>query len=70
MSYLEGCALWYDTQEASVWILPFTAGGFIYIATVGVIPELLEDSTFFQSLKETIAFLGGVGTMVFIMFFE
>lgn len=23
------------------WILPFTAGGFIYIATVSVIPELL-----------------------------
>ena len=24
-------------------ILPFTAGGFIYIATVGVIPELLAN---------------------------
>jgi zinc transporter 7 len=24
-------------------ILPFTAGGFIYIATVGVIPEILKN---------------------------
>lgn len=29
----------------ATWILPFTAGGFIYVATVTVIPELLENST-------------------------
>ena len=28
--------------ELSHWILPFTAGGFIYIATVTIIPELLQ----------------------------
>ncbi|KAJ8939251.1 hypothetical protein NQ318_015209 [Aromia moschata] len=28
---------------AASWILPFTAGGFIYIALVSVIPELLDE---------------------------
>merc|ERR1712061_932587 len=33
-------------------ILPFTAGGFIYIATVSVIPDLLEGTTLIQSVME------------------
>lgn len=53
--------------EAAPWVLPFTAGGFIYIATVSVLPELLEESTkLAQSLKEITALLVGVGLMVII----
>jgi zinc transporter 7 len=44
-----------DLVEATQWVLPFTAGGFIYIATVSVIPELLEDTTLWQSFKELVA---------------
>jgi len=51
---------------AVAWILPFTAGGFIYIATVTVIPELLEKSTLGQSVKEIFAMLVGVFIMVVI----
>ncbi|CAO1410872.1 unnamed protein product [Diamesa tonsa] len=59
-----------DTSAPS-WILPFTAGGFIYIATVSVIPELLEQSTKLgQSLKEIVALLAGVGMMVLIVLVE
>ncbi|XP_013786533.1 protein catecholamines up-like [Limulus polyphemus] len=57
-------------EEASTWILPFTAGGFIYIATVSVIPEILEDTKFWQSVKEIIALLVGVFMMVVIAQFE
>jgi zinc transporter 7 len=57
-------------EAATAWILPFTAGGFIYIATVSVIPELLHNSTFWQSLKEVIALLGGVFMMVLIAKYE
>lgn len=57
--------------EAAPWVLPFTAGGFIYIATVSVLPELLEESTkLLQSLKEISALLAGVGLMVVIAGFE
>ena len=48
------------SSAATSWILPFTARSFIYIATVSVIPELLEDSKLWQSIKEIFAlFVGG-----------
>ncbi|KAG7311475.1 hypothetical protein JYU34_002517 [Plutella xylostella] len=52
-------------------VLPFTAGGFIYIATVSVIPELLEGSNkLSQSVKEIFALLVGVYMMVLIAQYE
>jgi len=58
------------TEAAASLTLPFTAGGFIYIATVSVIPELLEGATFKQSIMEVIALLMGVGMMVIIAQYE
>uniref|UniRef100_A0A3Q0SYQ8 Zinc transporter SLC39A7 n=1 Tax=Amphilophus citrinellus TaxID=61819 RepID=A0A3Q0SYQ8_AMPCI len=56
---------------ATAWILPFTAGGFVYIATVTVLPELLAGrSSFGQSLMEIVALLFGVGMMVLIAEYE
>ena len=55
---------------ASAYILPFTAGGFIYIATVSVIPELLVSVKWKQSILEVIALLAGVGMMVIIAQYE
>ena len=57
-------------ESATLWILPFTAGGFIYIATVSVIPELLEDTKLGQSIKEILGMLVGVLMMVLIAKFE
>ncbi|XP_068621386.1 zinc transporter zipt-7.2 [Battus philenor] len=66
--YLQGSS---DGLVSSL-ILPFTAGGFIYIATVSVIPELLEGSNqkFSQSVKEILALLAGVYMMVLIAQYE
>uniref|UniRef100_UPI00398F3A96 zinc transporter Slc39a7 isoform X2 n=1 Tax=Pristiophorus japonicus TaxID=55135 RepID=UPI00398F3A96 len=57
-------------EAATAWILPFTAGGFIYIATVSVIPELLDDSKPLQSLLEIASLLVGVYMMVLIAEYE
>ncbi|VDL69502.1 unnamed protein product [Nippostrongylus brasiliensis] len=57
-------------SAASSWILPFTAGGFIYIATVSVIPELLEQSSTGQSLREMIAMAAGIFMMYLIAIYE
>lgn len=57
-------------EAASQLTLPFTAGGFIYIATVSVIPELLEGATFKQSIMEVAALLLGVLMMVIIAQYE
>lgn len=54
----------------SSWILPFTAGGFIYIATVSIIPELLQGSTLKQSVGEILALLTGLMMMVIIAQYE
>lgn len=55
---------------ANSFILPFTAGGFIYIATVSILPELKESTGFCQSVKEIFALIAGVGLMVIIVFIE
>lgn len=50
-------------EAANSWVLPFTAGGFIYVGTVSVIPELLESSSLWQSLYEIVSFAIGVAIM-------
>ncbi|EDV27513.1 uncharacterized protein TRIADDRAFT_20426 [Trichoplax adhaerens] len=57
-------------NAATTWILPFTAGGFIYIATVTVIPELLDDCKPWQTFKEVIALLIGIAFMIVIALYE
>ena len=66
------CALLTEgTGDATtLWILPITAGGFIYIATVSVIPELLQKSSIKQSIVEILGLLAGVALMVLIAYLE
>ena len=51
--------------------IPITAGGFIYIATVGVMPELLgHHHSKLQALKELTAMISGIGLMAIISWKE
>merc|ERR1711976_412023 len=70
-----GCLVALVIQNASqaaatAFILPFTAGGFIYIATVSVIPGLLEGSSLRQSFWEIFSLGIGVYFMVIIAAYE
>jgi len=73
-----GCAiaLWSVDPKAlseaaeKSWVTPFTAGGFIYIAAVSVLPELLEKSSFLLTIGEVIAMGIGVLCMYLIALFE
>ncbi|NXI75853.1 S39A7 protein, partial [Rhipidura dahli] len=47
-------------------ILPFTAGGFIYLGTVSVIPEILRNSGPFPAFLQLLALLAGVAMMLLI----
>ena len=74
---LLGCliGLLFHSAGAELWatqtFLPITAGGFIYIATVSVIPELLEkNSGFRQSIFEMISMIFGVLVMVLVSLLE
>lgn len=47
-------------RNSTVFILPFTAGGFIYIATSDLIPEIHKESNLRRSTAALIAFLLGI----------
>lgn len=51
------------TENATAWILPFTSGGFLYIALVNVVPDLLEESSLRQSLLQILLIFCGVAVM-------
>lgn len=56
-----------ELEHATQMILPVTAGGFIYIAMVSMIPELLEKtSSTLQTLLEIIFMIVGLGMMYWI----
>ncbi|XP_056269075.1 zinc transporter ZIP13 [Pseudoliparis swirei] len=51
------------TENATAWILPFTSGGFLYIALVNVVPDLLEESSLRQSFLQILLIFCGVAVM-------
>ena len=58
------------TGEGAKWVLPFTAGGFIYVALVNIVPTLTVRSTVGQTLAEIVAMCLGVGSMALIALYE
>lgn len=57
-------------SSTSSWLLPFTAGGFLYIALVSIVPQLLEDTNFTHSLIQIMALLLGVVVMALVSIVE
>jgi len=51
------------TRGFSNFILPLTAGGFIYIATSDLIPELHKEKNLKRSMAAFFAFLLGIAFM-------
>ena len=51
-------------------LLPFAAGGFIYIATSDLIPEIRRERKFIASLRTLSFFLLGAGLMYLLRFLE
>ncbi|XP_066904109.1 zinc transporter ZIP13 homolog isoform X2 [Halyomorpha halys] len=50
-------------KQKTSWILPFTAGGFLHIALVSVLPELIEETSPRESLKQLLSLLLGISVM-------
>jgi len=51
-------------------LIPFTIGGFIYIATADLIPELKKEINLGKSVLQLVAFLFGIGIMALLLLFE
>ncbi len=54
-------------QNITMFLLPFTAGGFIYIAGADLIPELHKECEGWKSFGQLIAILLGIGVMTAIL---
>lgn len=57
-------------SSSTSWLLPFTAGGFLYIALVSIVPGLLEDSSVCQSVTQLLAVGVGVAVMALVTIVE
>lgn len=57
-------------SSTSSWLLPFTAGGFLYIALVSIVPQLLEETNFLHSMMEVAAIILGVIVMAMVTMVE
>lgn len=53
-------------EETVAWVLPFTSGGFLYIALVSVLPDLLEEHDLWRSVQQVV--LLGAGIVVMVLF--
>ncbi len=51
-------------------LLPFAAGGFIYVSTSDLLPELRKDDDLQRSIISTLLFLVGIALMYFLKNFE
>lgn len=49
--------------DKTAWILPFTAGGFLNIALVNVLPDILQESDPRESIKQLGCIIAGIGVM-------
>lgn len=68
-------ALSFDSTRSlgyrTTWILPFTAGGFLNIALVNVLPDLLKERNARECVKQLVCLLAGVASMSLVtIFFE
>ncbi|GBM04985.1 hypothetical protein AVEN_216943-1, partial [Araneus ventricosus] len=52
------------------WILPFTSGGFLNIALVNVLPDLLKEKDPWESVKQMLCLCGGIGVMALVNVFS
>jgi len=57
-------------KDFSSYVLPFTAGGFIYMAGSDLIPELHKEVHFSRSLMQFVSILLGVALMALLIFLE
>ena len=57
-------------SNSTSWLLPFTAGGFLYISMVSILPELLEDTSWRHTVLQLLLLLVGVVVMAAVTIVE
>lgn len=52
------------------YILPFTIGGFLYIAFVGIIPDIINEENKKTTFLQILSFILGISFILFLTHFE
>lgn len=50
-------------EARTSWIMPFTAGGFLHISLVTVLPDLLKETDSKESIKQLTSLVAGIAVM-------
>ncbi|CAF3498660.1 unnamed protein product [Rotaria socialis] len=59
-------ALYYSNSvHSTLWVLPFTSGGFLYVALVKTVPDLLKENDLIHSCRQFIGILAGLCLIYF-----
>lgn len=53
-------------EARTSWIMPFTAGGFLHISLVTVLPDLLKETDSKESIKQLTSLVAGIAVMAFM----
>ncbi|XP_016096719.1 zinc transporter ZIP13 isoform X2 [Sinocyclocheilus grahami] len=56
----------HGAENATAWILPFTSGGFLYIALVNVVPDLLQETNPRNSILQVLLLFCGIAVMALL----
>jgi zinc and cadmium transporter len=59
-----------NAENLTNFLIPFAAGGFIYIASADLIPELHKNSDPAKSFWQLVTFILGIGLMLILILFE
>ena len=62
--------LFVSIGDVQMWLLPFTAGAFMYIASTDLLPELHKEPEPGKSGIQVVALLAGIGVMLLLLTFE
>ena len=59
-----------DVEAVQKYLIPFTIGGFLYIANADLIPELHKDVKLSNSFIQLLSLMAGVGVMALLLLME
>jgi zinc and cadmium transporter len=60
----------FDTTSITKFMIPFAAGGFIYVASSDFIPELHKETLPYKSFVQLVFFVVGIALMASLLLFE
>ena len=63
-------SLSFDAEKMTAFLLPFAAGGFIYIATADLMPELHKSTEVSKTVKQVICLVAGIALMSLLIILE